>query len=509
MNGVTQLPAYPTVVDMLVDAARAYPDREALVCGEERLNYAQYAAGVQAFAGELIARGTTDRIVLLLRNSPDMAIATFAVQAAGAQVVSLNPDYTAYELQPILADARPSLVLYEAANAALVLPILAELGISESLAIGDGTRRLTGIDQPGDWSLPLPDTAALSTLQYTGGTTGRSKGVNLTHRAIVTNVRQRESLLPTGPHAERVLAITPLFHVYATSMGLYLAAFCKGTLVILPRYHPALVLEAIERERITLFSGSPTIFAGLMGFAQFAATDFSSLTSCFSGSAALPEETMRRWEQATGTTICEGYGQTEAGPVLTYNPRHGLRKPGSVGIAVIDTEVEIVDVETGTRQIPTGEPGEIRARGPQLMSGYRNLPEETATALRDGWLYTGDIGWLDTDGYLTVCDRKKDMVIVSGFNVYPREVEEALYRHPGVAEAAVVGVPDAYRGEQLRAFVVPRPKIDTDPLMLAEHLKLLLARYKLPHVIALVDSLPKTAIGKIDKQRLKADAMKE
>jgi long-chain acyl-CoA synthetase len=284
-------------------------------------------------------------------------------------------------------------------------------------------------------------------------------------------------------------------------MGLYLAAFCQGTLVILPRYHPALVLEAIGRERITLFSGSPTIFAGLMGFEHFAATDFSTLALCFSGSAALPEATLQAWERSTGTTICEGYGQTEAGPVLTYNPRNGLRKPGSVGIAVFDTQIEIVDVETGSRPMPPGEPGEIRARGPQIMSGYRNLPAETEAALRDGWLYTGDIGWLDADGYLTVCDRKKDMVIVSGFNVYPREVEEALHRHEAVLDAAVVGVPDAYRGEQLHAFVVTRP--GTDPNALSEHLRQRLARHKLPQTIHLVECLPKTAIGKTDKQKLK------
>ena len=352
--------------------------------------------------------------------------------------------------------------------------------------------------------MPLPDPAGLSTLQYTGGTTGRAKGVNLGHAAVATNVGQRESLLPTRPGHERVLAITPLFHSYASAMGLYLAAFCRGTLVILPRYHPAAVLDAIGRERITLFSGSPTIFAGLMGFEGFAQADFSSLELCFSGSAALPEATLQRWEAATGTTICEGYGQTEAGPVLTYNPRFGRRKPGSVGVVVDDTVVEIVDVETGRTVLPPGERGEIRARGPQLMEGYRNRPEETQAALRDGWLYTSDIGWLDDEGYLTVCDRKKDMVIVSGFNVYPREVEEALQHHHAVAEAAVVGMPDAYRGEQLRALVVLRPGAQPDPGALIAHLQALLARYKVPQTIEIVAALPKTVIGKVDKQRIRA-----
>ena len=492
---------HPTVVHMLAAAAGASGGHTALICGDEQLSYNGYAACVAALAHELQAHGDTGRVALLLRNSLDICIATFAVQSAGAQVVPLNPDYTAYELQPILEDAAPSLVLHEAGDAP-VLPVLQALGIP-GIAIGPGARRLTlafGDARP----LPLPDPAGLSTLQYTGGTTGRAKGVNLGHTAVATNVSQRESLLPTRPERERVLAITPLFHSYASAMGLYLAVFCRGTLVILPRYHPAAVIEAIGRERITLFSGSPTIFAGLLGFEGFAQANVSSLELCFSGSAALSEATLQRWEAATGTTISEGYGQTEAGPVLTYNPRFGLRKPGSVGVAVSDTAVQIVDVETGRTVLPPGEKGEIRARGPQLMEGYRNRPEETQAALRDGWLYTSDIGWLDSDGYLTVCDRKKDMVIVSGFNVYPREVEEALQHHPAVAEAAVVGMPDAYRGEQLRALVVLRPGVPADAGVLTDHLQSLLARYKVPQRIEIVAGLPKTVIGKVDKQRIRA-----
>ena len=255
---------------MLAAAAGACGDRTALVCGEERLSYDAYSACVAAFAHELQSRGDTSRVALLLRNSLDICIATFAVQAAGAQVVPLNPDYTAYELQPILEDAAPSLVLHEAGDVA-VLPVLQALGIP-GVAIGPGARRLTLVPD-GVAPMPLPDPAGLSTLQYTGGTTGRAKGVNLGHTAIATNVSQRESLLPTRPEHERVLAITPLFHSYASAMGLYLAVFCRGSLVILPRYHPAAVIEAIGRERITLFSGSPTIFAGLLGFEGFAQAD--------------------------------------------------------------------------------------------------------------------------------------------------------------------------------------------------------------------------------------------
>ena len=245
---------------------------------------------------------------------------------------------------------------------------------------------------------------------------------------------------------------------------------------------------------------------GLPGHADFGATDFSSLKLCFSGASALPVETMRRWEQATGCGICEGYGQTEAGPVLTYNPRHGLRKIGSVGVPLPLTEVEIVDTETGTTALPTGESGEVRARGPQIMTGYRNRPDETAAALRDGWLYTGDIGAFDEDGYLFIRDRKKDMVIFGGFNVYPREIEEVLCKHLDVVEAAVVGVADSYRGEILKAFVVliPAAKVTADDLL--SYLRERLTKYKIPAQIVITATLPKTAVGKLDKVSLRAES---
>jgi long-chain acyl-CoA synthetase len=254
--------------------------------------------------------------------------------------------------------------------------------------------------------------------------------VNLTHAAVSINVSQREALLPTRLDQERILAVTPLFHVYAVAMGLYLAVFCRGTLVILPRYRPEWVFEAIERHQITLFSGSPTLFTGLMAHEGFATASLQSLRLCYSGAAALPVAVLERWQAATGCTVVEGYGQSEAGPVLSYNPVEGIRKAGSVGVALPLTEIQIVDLESGTRVLPAGSSGEIRARGPQIMQGYRGLPEETASALRDGWLYTGDIGEFDHDNYLFIRDRKKDMVIVGGFNVYPREVEEALLTHP-------------------------------------------------------------------------------
>jgi long-chain acyl-CoA synthetase len=497
---------HETVVHMLRDAAIRNPDGIALVCGEERLSYVAYAACVAGLADELVARGAAGgRVALLMANSIDIAVATFAAQSAGAQVVPLNPSYTGHELMPILENAAPVIVIHDAAVEDTVKDLVSRLGVPDRIAVGAGARRLT------EWRgrtelaqtirLPAPD--SLSTLQYTGGTTGRPKGVDLTHRHVSINVAQREALLPTEPDRERILAITPLFHVYAVAMGLYLAAYCRGTLFIMPRYRPELALAAIDRERITLLSGSPTIYEGLMAHERFAGTDLTALRLCFSGTSALSEETLRRWERASGCPICEGYGQSEAGPVLSFNPRHGRRKAGSVGVAVPATEIEIVDTASGTRVLGAGEAGEIRARGPQIMRGYRGLERETCDALREGWLYTGDIGELDADGYLFIRDRKKDMVIVSGFNVYPREIEEVLYSHPAVLEAAVVGVPDAYRGEALVGFVVPAARATLAAESLRAYLAERLVSYKIPQDIRIVASLPRTTVGKVDKKRLR------
>jgi long-chain acyl-CoA synthetase len=498
---------FPSVVHMLAEAAAKAPAREALAMGEERLTYGEYARCAAGLALELKSLGLAgERIAFVLGNSLDICVAYFGVHAAGCQAVPLNPLYTPRELEQMLGDAAPALVLYEPGVAANVEPVAAKLGIPLRWLIGDGGRRLTawrgeaGLEA----KLPLPDPDSLATLQYTGGTTGRSKGVNLAHRAYAYNVSQREALMPSRPDTERILCVMPLFHVYASHVCLHTAAYARGTMVVLPRYRPDETLAAMQAEKITIFGGSPTIYTSLLSFEGFAAADLSSLYYSVSGSAALPATVLQQWEARVGTPIVEGYGQSEAGPVLTYNPLHGIRKPGSVGVPLPDTEVEVVDLEQGKRLLPAGEKGEIRARGPQVMAGYRNLPEETARTLRDGWLYTGDIGEFDADGYLYIRDRKKEMVIVSGYNVFPREVEIVLYQHPAVREAAVIGVPDAYRGELVKAYVSLKPGAATDPAVLLDHCKLNLAKYKIPSALEIVPDLPKTAVGKIDKKALKA-----
>jgi long-chain acyl-CoA synthetase len=500
-------PVFATVVDMLADAAARAPQGVALVCNDRRLTYVQYLRCVAAFAQELIAEGCRGgRVALVCGNSLDMPIAMFAVHAAGAQAVPINPAYTARELSYILGDAEPTAIVYDADVAATVEPLIASIAIPCAVRLGPGGRTLdVWKDDKAQHlpSLPRPDDPA--TLQYTGGTTGWPKGVNITHRQMSVNISQREAALPTRADDECILCMMPLFHVFAVAMCLHLAAYCRGRLVIMPRYSAPAVLELIEKERITRLPAGPTVFIGLLSDGDFAGTDFSSLRTSYSGSAPLPEETLRRWRERTGSLILEGYGQTEAGPVLTYIRDGGELKVGSSGPALPLTEIEIVDVETGKKTLGTGEIGEIRARGPQIMSGYRNKPKETAEALRGGWLYTGDIGELDADGYIYIRDRKKDMAIVGGYNVYPREVEEVLFTHFAVKEAAAAGIPDAYYGETIRAYVVLNPGMPTTADDLVAHCKANLARYKVPSRISIVAALPRTAVGKIDRVALREE----
>ena len=498
---------HKTVAHMLAQAGALSGDAPALAGDDRMLSYREYVRCAAGFAAELRGLGEAgDRVALVCGNSIEMAIATFAVHAAGFQAVPINPIYTERELTHILSDSDPVAVVFDEDVADRVAPVADGLGISHQIMLGGAAGRLLDVwrnDENFTLPNPLPEPDQFATLQYTGGTTGLPKGVNITHGQLSTNISQREAAWPTIPDDEVILCVMPLFHVFASSICLHLSVYCRGRMVILPRYHPEAVLDAIGRERITRLPVGPTIYHGLMAYDGFEATDFSSLRTGYSGSAPLPEETLRRWQAQTGCPILEGYGQTEAGPVLTGNVENGPNVAGSVGAPLPRTEIEIVDTDAGTAILPTGREGEIRARGPQIMSGYRNRPEETAQALRDGWLYTGDIGRFDGDGILFITDRKKDMTIVGGYNVYPREIDEVLYAHPNVVEAAAVGVRDAYRGEVINAFVVLKTVLENAEEELAEFCRQNLAKYKVPGKFHIVDELPKTTIGKIDKAAMR------
>jgi long-chain acyl-CoA synthetase len=486
-----------TVLALLQEAATRAPEADAVIFGAERLTYRDYLRAVAGFAAELRSLGAANtRVALLCGNSAEAAVATLAIQAAGAVFCPMNPAYTERELRQILTDCRPAIAVCDAAVCAPVVQgLAAEAGIAHVVTLDGYLGRFMATDA----TLSLPDPDALGMIQYTGGTTGRPKGVMLTHRAIATNVLQREAFLPTQP-GDRFLCMMPLFHSFALAMNLYQALVCAGALVILPRYRPDWVATALTEHRITVLPAGATVFAGLLNFDGFAEADLRHLRVCYSGASALPADILRRWEQLTGAPIFEGYGQTEAGPILTYNSPHAPMKPGRVGTPLPGTEVQIVDTVTA-QPLPANQPGEIRARGPQIMLGYWDRPEETASALRDGWLHTGDIGAIDADGHLIILDRLKDMVITGGYNVYPREVDEVLLMHPAVQEAASFGIPDPYRGEVLHAHIVLRHLATVDDILV--HCRTNLAKYKVPVSIVVVERIPKTAVGKIDKAALR------
>lgn len=488
--------ALPSPVAILARAAARAPAAPALHDGGVRLDYAAYGAAVAGFAAQLRALGAEGgRVALLLGNSAQMAIGCFAVQAADAALVPLNPDYTAGELAPALARARPHLLVTFPERAAR----LTDLFQGELLVLpADAAAWIAAL--PADAPLGLPDPDAVGLIPFTGGTTGLPKGVMLTHRAIAANVAQREAVLPTAWADERVPVAMPLYHSFAASMGLLLAANCAGSLHLLPRYRPDWLQDLARAERLTRLPAGPTLLASLLQWDGFDPAAFATLRSVWSGSAPLPAALLERWQAATGVPVHEGYGQTEAGPVLAFQGPRTALKPLSVGPAVPGTEIRILDARSRA-PLPAGETGEIAARGPQLMAGYLDDTEATAQALVDGWLMTGDIGRLDADGHLFITDRAKDMAIVGGFNVYPREVDEVLQQCPGVTAAAAVAAPDAYRGEVLWAWVEGCAS-EAD---LVAHCEAHLVRYKRP-VRWWLEPIPRTAIGKLDKAELKRRA---
>ncbi|MCL2713157.1 MAG: AMP-binding protein [Alphaproteobacteria bacterium] len=498
---------FSSVVQMLARAAATSPSHEALVCGSVRLTYGEYANCVAGFAAQLSTMGARGgRVAIVFGNSIEYCIALMGGWAAGAQVAPINPLLTADEIGPLLEDIEAAAIIYDEAVAALIEPLAQRYKIPHRIVVrlGDGEgllrwRRLSGTITAD----MIPAKEAYSLLLYTGGTTGIPKGVNLTHHSGVSGIVQFNTLVPTRKGIERLLCVGPLSHVYSLQVAMYNMLNCGGTMVILPRYSAEATLDMLEQERITILAGGPTMFVGMLGHFSIAGRDFSQLRYTLSGGSALPEDTLRRWYAATGAPVLEGFGQTETHGAVSFNPLDGVQKPASVGIATADADIEIVDAIDGVTVLAPGATGEIRLRGPQIMAGYRRRPAETAATLREGWLYTSDVGHIDSDGYLFVSDRKKDMVIVSGFNVYPRAVEEVLYQHPEVAEAAVVGVPDEYQGESLRAFIVLRPGSNEDPDAIKHYCREHLAPYKIPRRISFVPVLPKTTVGKIDKRRLR------
>jgi long-chain acyl-CoA synthetase len=501
------LPRYPTIVHVLKESIARHPERRALLCRGRALSYRELACAVTGLARQLSSLGAQrQRVLVLLPTSLEAVVSVLGVLASGAEVAPINPFFTIPELRAVLAEIEPLLII--AGDEAY--PKLRELVAERTPILRWGSEELT-LDAltrgTADWTgLPEPAPTDVAVALLTGGTTGEPKAVEHSHAALFVSVLQHCTVWPLQAGEERFLSAAPIFHIwglfYATFVPLYLA----GTLVLVPKYDPEQVLEAIEAERISVFGGGPApVYLGLLASPRFARTDFSSLTHCLSGGAPCPLELHQRWQHETGCALLEGWGMTEIAPLCLSRP--GAPKPLSVGRPVPGTTIEVVDLEHGTHVLGAGQTGELRVRGPQQMLGYRGRAEATQSAVRDGWLYTGDVGYFDTDGDLFLVDRKKDMIIVGGYNVYPRQIDEVLFRHPAIAEAATVGRDDARLGEVLVAFVVLRRGATLKEADFFDYCRTELVKYRRPVAVTFLDALPRTNARKLDRKALRALAL--
>jgi long-chain acyl-CoA synthetase len=518
------------------------------------ISYAQLGSLVDRFARALISLGVKhgDRVSLCLANVPQFPIAFFGAMKAGAVVTPTNPLYTEPELEHQLNDADVRVVVALTQALPNVLAVRTRTPVEHVVAAGpeDYMPRALSLayrvreardslgksnpdhralrsepwfhefkdvigqthDRQGFEVFALPESAApedLAVLQYTGGTTGVAKGAMLTHRNLVANATQvwAWSELGTGTH-HKTLCAAPFFHVYGLTVGMNMSVINGATMVLLPRFTVAETLKTIEQRKPDLFPGVPAMYQALARGVEKKNADLSSIRICISGSAPLPPEVQAQFERISPARVVEGYGLTEASPVTHCNPVFGDRRAGTIGLPLSNTDAAIRDRETGLF-LPVGEQGELVVRGPQVTQGYWKRPDETAKILQDGWLLTGDIAVMSEDGYFSIVDRAKDMIIVGGLKVFPRQVEDVLYEHPKVLEAAVVGVPDAQRGERVQAFIVLKPGEQATPEELAAFARERLAPYKIPRVFEFRASLPKTTIGKVLRRQLRDEALAE
>ncbi len=496
---------------MFRDAIEQAPDRIAVIYEDRTISYREFGRAVNGLAAELRALEIGSRgIVLVMPNSIEMDIALMAIMTAGAQAAPANPFFKVRELESVLASVDAAAVITDRNTGEKARQVADGLEIPEVLSFEPG-----GLDI-GRWiddryldhpppDLPLADDRAL--ILFTGGSTGVPKGVNHTHGGLVWSLLQHISVWPLENGKEVFLNAAPMFHTWGLTYATWVPIFCRSTLVMMPRYDPEQVVRSLDRYKVTVFAGGPApIYMGLMAVPSFDRFDLSSLKYCPTGGAPCPAGLHREWLERTGCPLLEGWGMTEGAP-FCLNPKDGERKLLSVGNPVPETWIEIVDIETGDRVLPLGEAGEARVKGPQLMEGYVANPEETARAVKDGWIYTGDIGYADADGFVFLVDRKKDMVIVGGYNVYPREVDEVLFNHPKIREAATVGKPDPRLGEVVVAFVVlDRGQDMTDEEFFA-YCNESMVKYKRPVDVHFVEAIPRTGARKIDRIDLRKRAL--
>ena len=499
-------PNIETMVDALDFAADLSPDRTAIICDDDLINYRQYRHAVAVFAGQLQALDCKGkRIVVLMGNSIEMSIAIYAIWTVGGVLVLLNPMYTENELGPLITDADPCAIICTEALQELVSTIAKTDDIDNVISLGPGAIRYTDWLAAEEQALPEPRPKPddVASLQFTGGTTGLPKGARHLHRSIVHMTRQIQWCWSEKPNANIWLNVAPQFHIWGLCMTALVPTYCRDTLVLIKQFRPDAVLEAIPQHKVTLFAGGPApIFQAIMGHTDYKSTDFTSLRLVGGGGSPFADETIKAWEAVTGCSIHQALGMSEAAP-LSMNPWHDQNRLGTCGPPCPGTEIEVVDVETGTKVLAQGENGEFRVRGPQMMVEYWRREEETAETMRDGWIHTGDIGHLDEKGYTVIVDRKKEMAIVNGYNVFPREIDEVLFTHSGILEAAAVGTPSEKTGEVIHAYVVPLDGETIDGSEVIKHCKQNLAPYKVPDKVIVIDTLPRTPAAKIDKNELR------
>jgi long-chain acyl-CoA synthetase len=531
--------------DMFFESARRVGTSALADFMGRKYSYAEMADTVCRVAKGLQDKGIGkgDRIGLFLPNLPHYIAVYYGTLAVGATVVNFSPLYSVDELAHQVADSGTSILFTVSAAALLPTAIkvldsssLKELivgSVAEALprakslayrmfkrkeiaAIPNDRRITTYADllfNSGNYTVqPCDPETDIAQLQYTGGTTGTPKGAMLSHQNITANARQINCIdpesrynKPEAPGDDRILGVLPFFHIFANTAVLNRTIANGGEIVMLPRFEAKAALAAVNRTCVTSLPGVPTMYQALLDCPDIAATGFASLRACISGGAPLPVELKVKFETLTGAVVIEGYGLTESSGVVSCNPYGGLNKPGSIGQPIPGTYVKLLDKEDPTKSAPDGEPGELIFSGPQVMRGYWNRPEADAEVFVDGYLRTGDVATIDEDGFIFIVDRLKDMIAVGGFKVFPSQIEDVLYRHPEVKEALVIGVPDAYHGELPRAFVTLQDKATADGAALAAWLNPQLGKHERVESVVIMDALPKTMIGKLDRKALRVE----
>ena len=491
------------LADNLTRTAQDHPDRPAVRLDEHVLTYAELQEGAQRVAALLKDKGVEpgDRVGLVLPNVPAFPVVFYGAVQAGAVVVPMNPLLKGREVEYYLKDSGAKVVLAWKDMAEEAGKGAEAVGI-ECISVDPADfEELLGAHEP-DTEVVERDDEDLVVLLYTSGTTGQPKGASLTHHNMMTNAAtSAETLLELGEE-DVVMGCLPLFHVFGLTCGLNASVLTGACLTLIPRFDAAKALEVVGRDRVTVFEGVPTMYAGMLHADGAGDADMSSLRTCISGGSAMPVEVMKKFEETFGCDVLEGYGLSETSPVASFNQPGQERKPGSIGTALRGVEMKIVDDDR--KEVEQGEVGEIAIKGENVMRGYWERDDATEEAIQDGWFLSGDLGKVDEDGYYFIVDRKKSLIIRGGYNVYPREVEEALYEHDDVAEVAVIGIPDDDLGEEVGAAVALKGDASVSGEDLQAFAKERLAAYKYPRAVWIVDELPKGPTGKILRREVEA-----